>query len=177
MRLFAVLSAALIFPMAAHALAPPPWPGPYAITKPTVKDGDTVEVMFKEGPCGRGPCAGSIWGIRVRGIDAPEIHACRAGDKHGRGTSQSCARCPAELALGLKARDMAKTLIERATDARIGHVSRDAYAGRLVGEIDLSIDGSWQSLGDRLEVLGLAVPYDPSATGSFKKTKPWCGAP
>lgn len=151
------------------------WPGPHPVELIAVKDGDTVDVRFRDGPCGRGPCPGSEASIRVRGIDAPEVHAChQAGaDKSGRGKAQSCAACDAELVLGRQAAATARQLLAGAA-VRVRDIGPDAYNGRYVATIEVMSGGAWRSYADLMTAKGLAVAYDPQASGSYVKSKPWC---
>lgn len=152
-----------------------PWPGPHPVEVLRVLDGDTVEVKFLSGPCGRGPCPGSVALIRVRGIDSPEVHLCRTGFKPGRGKSQSCAQCPEELRLGQEARAEADRLLGHGAAVRAREIGPDAYNGRFVARLEV-ISGGWQDYGAVMIAGGHAVRYDPAADKSFAKAKPWCAA-
>lgn len=160
------------------------WPGPYAVDLVKVDDGDTVVVRFREGPCERGPCAGSIWSIRVAGIDTPEKRLCRGWATLAerlptltpaqRTRMQSCAWCPAEKTAAAEARTYAtKVLSGRAL--RVSGLVRDPYWGRLVGSVELDAGGEWRSLAEVMIEVGHAVAYDPGAAHSYAKAKPWCG--
>lgn len=142
-------------------------PGPFRVEVLAVLDGDTVEVRFMEGPCGRLPCIGQEASIRILNIDAPEAHACRSSSR-SRSGGASCAACPAEHALGQQALTFTRDLVEgRAT--RTLNVRPDKFHGRVVAELQVLKDGAWLSVGGALIEAGLAVPYDGRA-----KTKPWC---
>lgn len=172
---FAVLIALGVSSATPAGAAGAKWPGPHPVELIAVKDGDTVDVRFRDGPCGRGPCPGSEVSIRVRGIDAPEVHAChQAGvDKAGRGKAQSCAACDAELALGRQAAATARQLLAGAA-VRVRDIGPDAYNGRYVATIEVMSGGAWRSYADLMTAKGLAVAYDPQASGSYVKSKPWC---
>lgn len=159
------------------------WPGPYTVDLVKVSDGDTVVVRFGEGPCERGPCAGSIWSIRIAHIDTPEKKLCRGWETlvdrlptmtpAQRTKQQSCAWCPAEKQAAVEARAyVAKLLAGRAL--RASDLRRDPYWGRLVGVLEVDAAGEWRALGDILIEVGLAVPYDPGDGHGFGKAKPWC---
>lgn len=160
------------------------WPGPYAASLVKVADGDTVVVRFAEGPCERGPCAGSIWSIRIAGIDTPEKRLCRNWQTLAerlptltpaqRTKLQSCAWCPAEKQAATEAKAYATKLLG-AHPIRVSGLVRDPYWGRLVGSVELDAGGEWRSLADVMIEVGHATAYDPGATHSYAKAKPWCG--
>jgi endonuclease YncB( thermonuclease family) len=160
----------LIWPANADA-AKARWPGPFPVEVLSARDGDTVEVRFVDGPCGRAPCPGQETLVRILGIDAPEVHRCgqsRAGQRASGG--QSCASCDAEWQLGKQAlAELERLLKGRA--ARVGQISPDKYAGRVLGALEVFADGGWRSAADHLRQKGLAVSYDGG-----RKTKPWCRA-
>lgn len=161
------------FPLA-HAASPRRAPGPFRVEVLDVLDGDTVEVRFMEGPCGRLPCVGQQAAIRILNIDAPEAHACRSRSR-ARSGGASCAACPAELALGKRALAFTRDLVEgkgHPPAARALNVRPDKYHGRVVAGLEVLQDGAWVSVGDALIEAGLAVPYAGRA-----KSKPWCAAP
>jgi endonuclease YncB( thermonuclease family) len=143
------------------------WPGPHAVEVLQVQDADTIVVRMRDGPCGRGPCPGAEISVRVRGVDAPEVHLCRTS------TSQSCAQCDAELVAGRQAAAAAKKLLTGAA-VRIRDIGPDPYWGRYVATIELLSGGAWQSYADILISRDLAVPYDPAGAGTYRKPKPWC---
>jgi endonuclease YncB( thermonuclease family) len=151
------------------------WAGPFKVQVIEVKDGDTVEILFKEGPCSEGglgaPCAGSIMALRVRGIDTPEKKLCQ------RQGSQSCAACPQEAKLGQASTRTAKALLEGKLIAYVRDLGRDPYFGRVVGTIDILHEGRLQSYATLMIEAGLASRYDPLADGTYRKTKNWCPAP
>lgn len=171
----ALTTAMLAMSLAAPASAAgPKWPGPWPVEVLAVKDGDTIDVHFTAGPCGRGPCPGSEASIRVRGIDAPEVHECRGGSKTGRGKTQSCAQCPEELALGARAKARAIELLDGRQAVRIRDIGPDAYNGRYVATIEVLTGDGWESYGAIMLREELAVRYDPEADRNYRKLKPWC---
>jgi endonuclease YncB( thermonuclease family) len=163
----------LAFP-GAQAASPRRAPGPFAVEVLEALDGDTVEVRFREGPCGRLPCIGQEAALRILNIDAPEAHACRSRSS-ARSGGASCASCPAEHALGRQALAFTRDLVEgkghQPPAARALNVRPDKFNGRVVAELQVLKDGAWVSVGDALLAAGLAVPYAGRA-----KSKPWCDA-
>lgn len=143
------------------------WPGPFRVEVLEVLDGDTVEVRFAEGPCGRGPCAGQVLAVRLLDIDAPEAHLCRSRDR-ARSGGQSCAACDAEHRLGRQALAFTRDLVEGRA-ARVSAGRPDKYHGRVVADLQVLMDGAWISVGHALLHHDLAVPYD-----GRRKSKPWC---
>lgn len=115
------------------------------VTVTKVYDGDTLTVTLSPT---LPPVFGEKIGIRVRGIDTPEIRGA----------------CPQEKALALKARDIARAELANATQVDLVSVSRGKYF-RLVATV--LVDG--RSLAERLIQEGLAVPYDGGT-----KTHDWC---
>lgn len=109
-------------------------------------DGDTLKVDIPGAPW----IIGKNIGVRVRGIDTPEIHG------HGK-----CEQAKAQVA---KARVTA--LIAQARQVNLEHVARDKYFRILA---DVTVDG--QSLADTMLKEGLAVSYD----GGTKQHQSWCG--
>lgn len=147
------------------------WPGPFPVDVLEVKDGDTIDVRFRDGPCGRGPCPGAEMLIRVLGIDAPEAHRCSTKIKAASG-GLSCAACPEEYALGRQALAFTKRFASEGDAARVSDIRPDKYGGRVVATFEVFRGGAWQSLGAALLTANLAVAYDGG-----KKTKPWCQKP
>lgn len=143
------------------------WAGPFQVQVTRVLDGDTVEVLWISGPCGRGPCPGSITLVRLRGIDTPEVHECRGQAR------QSCAQCPEELARGREAKAEAERLLRGSVAVRAREIGPDAYQGRFVARLEFT-HGGWTDYSTTLLQAGLAVRYEPEADGSFRKLKPWC---
>ena len=151
----------------AHAAERPvraPWPGPFRVEQIYVRDGDTVDVSFKEGPCGAGPCVGQELAIRLAGVDAAELKMC------GRTITPSCAACPAEVAAGRMARNQLIYWLNGAA-LRVANIRPDKYSGRVIGDLQVLRDGVWQSTSQMLLASGHAVLYSGG-----KKTKPWCEA-
>jgi endonuclease YncB( thermonuclease family) len=148
------------------------WPGPFRVQVVAVKDGDTVEILFREGPCAAGglgaPCEGNILALRIRGIDTPEKKLCQKRSR------QSCAACPEEAALGQRATRLAEELLVGKLAARVTNLGRDPYFGRIVGTLEILHEGRFQSYADLVIAAGLANAYDPSASGNYTKTKGWC---
>lgn len=110
----------------------------------SVYDGDTVRVSIKNYPA----IIGENIAIRVNGIDTPEIRG----------------KCPSEKALAIKARDLARLMLNNAKVIELHNISRGKYF-RIVA--DVLIDGV--NLGDILLDAKLARRY------SGKKKKGWCG--
>lgn len=144
------------------------WPGPFPVDILKVLDGDTVEVEFRDGPCGRGPCAGSVLKVRVRDVDAPEAHRCSARTIAASG-GRNCAACDAEFKLGREALAFMRAHAKPGDAARVSQISPDKYAGRVVAALEVFRGGEWVSLGPMLIERNLAVPYFGG-----RKTKPWC---
>ncbi|MBT9293319.1 thermonuclease family protein [Prosthecodimorpha staleyi] len=143
------------------------WPGPHQVQVTRVLDGDTVEVLWITGPCGRGPCAGTISLVRLRGIDTPEVHECRGAAR------QSCAQCPEELKAGREAKAEAERLLKGSVAVRAREIGPDAYQGRFVARLEFT-HGGWTDYSVTMLQAGLAVRYEPEADRSFRKLKPWC---
>ena len=110
----------------------------------SVYDGDTFRATIKNYPA----IVGENIAIRVNGIDTPEIRG----------------KCPSEKALAIKARDMARLMLNNAKVIELHNISRGKYF-RIVA--DVFIDGV--NLGDILLDAKLARRY------SGKKKKGWCG--
>jgi len=189
--LVSAVLAAVAEPSRATTATPSPatqsrvWPGPFAVTLVAVQDGDTVTVKFQEGPCGRGPCAGSIWSIRVAGIDTPESRLCKRWRElpglldhispRERTRMQSCAWCPAEVEAVKSLKTYVGKVLAR-HPIRVEGLRRDPYWGRLVGSIEIDAGGGdWRSLAAALRDTGLVEDYDPAVSG-YAKSKPWCEA-
>jgi endonuclease YncB( thermonuclease family) len=149
------------------------WPGPFRVEVLAVTDGDTVRVRFAEGPCGRGPCVGQELGLRLRGIDTPEKKLC-GKPKPGKKQSQSCAQCPEERALGIKATAFMTGLMRPGAAVRARDLKPDPYNGRIVGALEVLTGGRWQSASDAMIARKLASPYDPDKVGTYQKIKNWC---
>jgi micrococcal nuclease len=110
----------------------------------SVYDGDT----FRADIANWQAIAGQNIGIRVNGIDTPEIRG----------------KCQQEKELAIQARDIARQVLQDASVVELHHIQRGKYF-RLVAVV--IADG--QNLGDVLIARGLAVPYDGGT-----KTKDWC---
>lgn len=145
-------------------------PGPFRVDILAVLDGDTVEVRFMEGPCGRLPCIGQEASVRILNIDAPEAHLCRSRSL-ARSGGASCAACEAEFELGQQALSFTRDLV-KGRAARTLNVRPDKYAGRVLADLEVFRDGTWFPVGPALLEAGLAVSY-----AGKKKNKPWCGRP
>ena len=107
-------------------------------------DADTITVDVKGIPA----VFGDDIGIRVAGVDTPEIKG----------------KCAAEKKLAIKARDRVRGLLESAKTIDLLNVERGKYF-RLVARVE--IDGT--DLSQLLLKEGYAVEYDGG-----KKTKNWC---
>ena len=113
-----------------------------------VYDGDTAFFQLSGLPPVLGGGSDGI-GVRVKGIDAPEMR-----------TSDSCEKDRAE-----EARALAVSLLESARRIDLKDVERDKYF-RLLAVV--RFDGV--SLADTLLSAGLVVPYD----GGTKPEVDWC---
>lgn len=125
----ALLSAA-ITPSTGHA---DQFPGPFRARVVKVLDGDTFSAEAE------------VWpghfvrvNVRIRGIDAPEMHA----------------RCEGERAAAKSARESLASLL--AGQALIANIAGAKYYGRVLADV-ASADG--QPVAGRLVGLGLARPY------------------
>ena len=110
-----------------------------------VYDGDTIYVNLKDTP----DIFGKNIGIRVNGIDTPEIRT----------------RCKNEKALGYKAKAILVEQLEKASCIELRNEQRGKYF-RLVA--DVYADGV--DVTDKLLQSGLAVEYNGGT-----KNKDWCG--
>ena len=118
------------------------------IAKLSVIDGDSYRVFVNVWP---GQQNQTI--LRLRGYDAPE--------------STWRAECDREGKLGVRATHVADSLIAAAHTLELVDPGWDKYGGRILGV--LLLDG--ESIGPRLEAMGLLKPYDG------KGAKPdWCPA-
>ena len=118
--------------------------GPYVANVQRVIDGDTLEV---EVPVWLG--VDLTTKVRLRGIDAPELHG----------------RCPREKDLAAQA----KRRLEQETTAqvRLTDVEGDKYYGRVEADVATLPDGL--DLSEAMIASGLARPYDGGKRGG------WCG--
>lgn len=142
------------------------WPGPYGVDLVLVEDGDSVIVeVLGDCPfgCYRDTAGAKVISIRLRGIDAAEIHACR------KAVTTSCAACPAELAAARQARAAVEGMVGNGRKLRVVSLSPDKYRNRVVGDLQVQSDGTWQSVSAALLARGLVVPYDGG-----RKKKLWC---
>lgn len=108
-------------------------------------DGDTVTINIPSVH----PLLGSEIGLRIEGIDTPEI----------RGSNQ----CEKDKAKEAKA--FVENMIKKGSKLMVRDAKRGKYF-RIVGE--LVVDG--KSVGEALLKAGLAVPYD----GGTKPKVDWC---
>lgn len=139
-----VLLAALTGCAGSVKKAPAPEPALKTITFHNCYDGDTCNVTIE----GVMPIFGRRIGVRLRGIDTPEIRG----------------KCDREKLLALAARDRTRQLIFGAQNVRIDDIGRGKYF-RIVARI--IADG--RDVSKVLIAEGHAVPYDGK-----KKTKDWC---
>ena len=110
----------------------------------SVYDGDTFRADISNYP----PIVGENIGIRINGIDTPEIRG----------------RCDSEIALAKDAQRFAEKTLRSAKVVELRNLQRGKYF-RVVA--DVYADGI--NIGDQLIKEGLAVPYDGG-----RKTKDWC---
>ncbi|WP_345970911.1 MULTISPECIES: thermonuclease family protein [Sulfurimonas] len=110
----------------------------------SVYDGDTFRATVNAWP----PLIGERIGIRINGIDTPEMRG----------------KCPAEKRLAHRAKQHTVAMLRGATTIELRNMKRGKYF-RIVA--DVYVDG--QSVGQSLMDSGLAVRYDGGT-----KTKAWC---
>lgn len=120
----------------------------------SVHDGDTFRLIEKWTPYGLG------FSVRLLasqgGIDTPEIG--------------SRARCEAENAAAVRARDYAREIITASgMTVWLSRVSHDRNGGRILADATVKVGGKKRSLGDMLIEGGYAVAYN--GTGARKD---WC---
>ena len=113
----------------------------------SVYDGDT----FRADVLNWQAIAGANIGIRIAGVDTPEIRG----------------RCAKEKALAIQARDLVRDLLRDAQVVELRSIRRGKYF-RLVA--DVYADG--QRVADVLLARGLAAPYDGG-----RKIRDWCAGP
>lgn len=118
--------------------------GPYPASVERVVDGDTIAVKI------------AVWLdqdihvlVRLRGIDAPELHG----------------RCPEEKALALAAKSALERIVAGGP-IMLKRIEGDKFNGRVVADV-ASAQG--QDIGSALIASGLVRPYDGGLRGS------WCG--
>jgi len=140
-RLLALL---LISAMPVTALAEKTY-GSVTIDEVTsIYDGDT----FRANIPGYPPIVGQRMGIRINGVDTPEMRG----------------KCDQEKMLARKAKQYTVTMLRNAKTIELRNMQRGKYF-RIVA--DVYADG--QSVGEGLVREGLAVVYDGG-----KKVKDWC---
>jgi micrococcal nuclease len=110
----------------------------------SIYDGDTFRATVRKWP----QIIGERIGIRINGIDTPEMRG----------------KCAAEKTLAREAKRHTVALLRRAKVIELRNMKRGKYF-RIVA--DVYADGV--SVGERLIGSGLAVPYDGG-----KKVKDWC---
>ncbi len=115
-------------------------PVPAAVTR--VLDGDTIEVRAE------------VWlgieltsHVRIRGIDAPELHST----------------CAAERTMAEAAKDRLTTLV--GDTVSLAHIEQDKYGGRVDADV---INAAGADLGAAMIAAGLARAYDGGTRGD------WC---
>ena len=113
-----------------------------------VHDGDTFVVDLPN----THPLFGASISVRVRGIDAPEMH--------GNG--------PCEKQRAVEAQLFVADILVHARDIRLLHLGRDKYFRILA---DVEVDGL--ALSEELLKRGLAYPYN----GKHKPQHDWCAQP
>lgn len=118
--------------------------GTYKIDKAwivDVHDGDTVYIQDPTVP----KMFGDRLGIRVNGIDTPEMHS-QCTDPAAKEREQDLAK---------EAQALLKNKIDAAKTVEVDHVKDDKYGGRYVG--DLMLDGT--NVATSMLASGLALPY------------------
>ena len=142
MHSLVMLIALLIIPAAINAASSY---GSIAISSITsVYDGDTFRANIPNYP----PIVGENIGIRINGIDAPEIRG----------------KCAKEISLAKDAQSFAEKTLRSAEVVELRNLQRGKYF-RIVA--DVYADGV--NVGDELVKESLAVVYDGG-----KKVKDWC---
>jgi len=114
------------------------------ITVISVYDGDTFKGNISNYP----PLLGQNIGIRINGVDTPEIRG----------------KCSQEMALALEAKQFTDNILRNAKVIELRNMQRGKYF-RIVA--DVYADGI--NIGDGLIRDGLAVAYNGG-----KKSKDWC---
>ena len=119
--------------------------GSVTITEVTsIYDGDTFRANIPDYP----PIIGQHIGIRINGVDTPEIRG----------------KCEQEKVLAMKSKQYTVTMLRNAKTIELRNMQRGKYF-RIVA--DVYADG--QSVGEGLVREGLAVVYDGG-----KKVNDWC---
>ncbi len=132
---FMILAAAILS-FASFALAAPKIYGDAVVAEVTsIYDGDTFRANLEGYP----PIAGERIGIRINGIDTPEMRD----------------NSPAVKALARKAKQYAVQRLREGSQIVLRNMKRGKYF-RIVA--DVYVDGC--SLGEELITAGLAKPYD-----------------
>jgi len=124
------------------------YPGPYEAEVMTVIDSDTIRVVANAWPGVQVPAA-----VRVNGVDTPEKFR---------------PKCAHEKELALAATAFVRKLLQPGTWVTLKNVHLGKYAGRVVAEVWLEVDGEMRELGQMLIEAGHAVTYD----GGTKQS--WC---
>ena len=110
----------------------------------SIYDGDTFRANIPDYP----PIIGQHMGIRINGVDTPEMRG----------------KCEQEKALARKAKQYTVSILRNAKTIELRNMQRGKYF-RIVA--DVYADG--QNVGEGLVREGLAVHYDGG-----KKVKDWC---
>ena len=125
-----------------------PFPGPYAATLVRIVDGDTFETRVR------------IWFgeeivtlVRIRGIDAPELHAHCEAERQGAAAARE--------ALG---RMLAGHEIE------LSEVAPDKYFGRVVADVWAADEDGARDVAASMREAGLARPYEGRRRASWCET-------
>lgn len=108
-----------------------------------VYDGDTIRVRIEDWP----PIIGESIGVRVSGVDTPEIRG----------------KCAAEKSLARQARAFTRSAVTTAQQVELRNLRRDKYFRLLA---DVCVDG--KALAELLMAKGLGHPYEGGKKGS------WC---
>ena len=140
-RLLAIL---LIFAMPVMTLADITYDSVSIAEVTSIYDGDTFRANIPDYP----PIIGQHMGIRINGVDTPEMRG----------------KCEQEKLLARKAKQYTVTKLRSAKTIELYNMQRGKYF-RIVA--DVYADG--QSVGEGLVREGLAVVYDGG-----KKVKDWC---
>lgn len=114
-----------------------------------VIDGDTLVVQVRIWPR-----LTAEYAVRVRGIDAPEIH--RPG-------------CAAERRQGKAAKAFVQRFYPVGLTVRLENVESGAFSGRVVADLARRQGDDWLSLRDEMISAGMAVAWTPG-----KPQTRWC---
>ena len=135
-------------PAPSAAVRRAPFPGPYVATLVRIVDGDTFETRVR------------IWFgeeivtlVRIRGIDAPELHA----------------RCDAERRGAEAAREALGRLLA-GHEIELSDVAPDKYFGRVVADVWAADDAGALDVATTMRDAGLARPYDGHRRASWCET-------